>query len=159
MTDIASLLTFPSTCNGFTAFRPSIHESHATPSSPQRHKVPRLETDSDSGSASRSRATAQPTSRTHVVASRGPAKVSIYGNLCMFQCPSSLHSILIANQTQRPLLPNARSRTCSPFCGIACVSFSPATQQALSQSRMSAYIPFAETPSSFTTRGRYSPMS
>ncbi|KAN0136347.1 Cullin family domain containing protein [Lactarius tabidus] len=81
MTDIASLLTFPSTSNGFTAFRPSIHESHATPSSPQRHKVPRLETDSDSGSASRSRATAQPTSRTHVVASRGPAKVSIYGNL------------------------------------------------------------------------------
>ncbi|KAI9450503.1 Cullin-4B [Lactarius psammicola] len=81
MADIATLLTFPSTSNGFTAFRPSIHDNHATSPSLQLHKVPRLIADSDSGSASRSRAVVHPTSRSHVMAVRGPAKVSISGNL------------------------------------------------------------------------------
>jgi cullin-4 len=89
MTTIATLLTFPSSSNGFTAFRPSINDSHVTPPpSLQLHKVPRLETDSDSGSASRSRVAAHPTSRSHVGAARGPVKVTISGRLRTFECPS-----------------------------------------------------------------------
>ena len=88
-TTIATLLTFPSSSNGFTAFRPSINDSHDTPPSLQLHKVPRLETDSDSGSASRSRAAAHPTSRSHVGAARGgPVKVTISGRLRTFEYPS-----------------------------------------------------------------------
>ncbi|KAH8999781.1 Cullin-4B [Lactarius akahatsu] len=81
MTDIATLLTFPSTSNGFTAFRSSIHDSHAASPNFQLHKVRRLDADSDSGSASRSRAVVHPTSRSHVMVARGPANFGISGNL------------------------------------------------------------------------------
>ena len=79
MTDIATLLTFPSISNGFTALRPSIDDSRVTLPISQLHKVPRLEADSDSGSASRLRAVANRASP--VTVTRGPVKVSISGDL------------------------------------------------------------------------------
>jgi hypothetical protein len=79
MTDLISLLTFPSISDGFTAVRPNIHDSenHATFTSLPLSKVARLDADSDSGSASRSRAGIT----SHVMVARGPVRVSISGDL------------------------------------------------------------------------------
>ena len=108
MTDIASILTFPSISNGFTALRPSIRDSHDTSPSLQLFKVPRLVADSDSGSASRSRAVVQPASQSHVVAARDPVRVRISGNLRTCRCPSGQHRILISNQYHFPASPHTQ---------------------------------------------------
>lgn len=78
MTDLITLLTFPSTSNGFTALHPSVHENHITLPSLPLSKVARLDADSDPGSASRSRAGAPSTSRP--VVAGGPVRVSISGH-------------------------------------------------------------------------------
>jgi hypothetical protein len=77
MTDLITLLTFPSTTGGFTAVRSSIYDNHTTLPSLPLSKVARLDADSDPGSASRSRADAGPTSRS--VVTGGPVRVSISG--------------------------------------------------------------------------------
>lgn len=58
MLTINNLLSLPSTSNAFTAHRASVVEhtlDHHAWSGPHPHKTPRLDHDSDSGSASRSR--------------------------------------------------------------------------------------------------------
>jgi cullin-4 len=79
MIDLVALLTFPSISQGFSALHSAIHDSHTTLPSLPLSKVARLDADSDSGSASRSRAGLHPTSRAVVVG--GPIRVSISGNL------------------------------------------------------------------------------
>ncbi|KAI0249475.1 Cullin-4B [Lactifluus subvellereus] len=79
MTDLITLLTFPSISDGFTALRPTVHDNHTTLPSLPLSKVARLEADSDSGSASRSRAGVRPASHAIVVGS--PVRVSISGDL------------------------------------------------------------------------------
>ncbi|KAH9983287.1 Cullin-4B [Russula compacta] len=88
MTDLITLLTFPSTSNGFTALRSSVHENSISLPSFPLSKVARLDADSDPGSASRSRAGVRSTSR--VVAAGGPVRVSISGD---FQQPRTQHQI------------------------------------------------------------------
>lgn len=79
MTDLVALLTFPSVSNGFSDLSLAIHDNHTTLPSLPLSKVARLDADSDSGSASRSRAGVRPTSRALVAG--GPIRVSISGNL------------------------------------------------------------------------------
>lgn len=79
MTDLVALLTFPSVSNGFSALRPAIHDNHTTLPSLPLSKVARLDADSDSGSASRSRAGVHLASR--AVVAGGPIRVSISGSL------------------------------------------------------------------------------
>jgi cullin 4 len=83
MADLVALLTFPSVSDGFSALRLAIRDSHTTLPSLPLSKVARLDADSDSGSASRSRAGVHPTPRS--VVAGGPVRVSISGSLR--ECP------------------------------------------------------------------------
>ena len=78
MTDLITLLTLPSTSDGFTALRSSIHDNNTALPSLPLSKVARLDADSDPGSASRSRAGVHATSRPVVVAG-GPVQVGVSG--------------------------------------------------------------------------------
>ena len=77
--DLITLLTFPSVSDGFAALRSGIHDNHTTLPSLPLSKVARLDADSDSGSASRSRAGVHPTSRTAVAGD--PVRIFISGSL------------------------------------------------------------------------------
>ncbi|KAI0259323.1 Cullin family-domain-containing protein [Gloeopeniophorella convolvens] len=78
MTDLVTLLTFPSISDGFTSLRTTIHDEPSTSSLPLR-KVARLDADLDSGSASRSRSGKEPAQLS--AAARGPVRINVTGDL------------------------------------------------------------------------------
>ncbi|KZT68852.1 Cullin-domain-containing protein [Daedalea quercina L-15889] len=79
MTDVFSLLSFPTTAKAFTAL-PAVGSSEREGSASPLHKVPRLDRDSDSASASRTRAAALEAGKCIVVKVLGtPIKPSTGG--------------------------------------------------------------------------------
>jgi cullin-4 len=77
MTDVITLLDLPKTSRGFTALRAVVAPVSFDGSTSPPHKTPRLEGDSDSGSASRS--------RTHGRESKeGPITLHVVGELRTF---------------------------------------------------------------------------
>ncbi|KAG0701950.1 Cullin family-domain-containing protein [Suillus ampliporus] len=74
MTDVISLLTFPKTSNAFTAYRSTVVDVDDRSASHPR-KTPRLDADSDSGSASRSRDCLKGKN----VDRTGPTKIQVHG--------------------------------------------------------------------------------
>src|SRR6267142_732766 len=122
MTDLITLLTFPSTSDGFTALHSSIHDNQTALPSLPLSKVARLDADSDPGSASRSRASA--TSRSVVVAG-GPVRVVVSGGFreCGLYYPCEL---FIPNDRLRIPIHRATSHTTADRRD----PFSPATLHA-----------------------------
>ncbi len=98
MADLVALLTFPSVSDGFSPLRSVICASHTTLPSLPLSKVARLDADSDSGSASRSRAGVHPTPRS--VVAGGPIRVSISGSLR--ECPHFCELFQVAEYDDRP---------------------------------------------------------
>ncbi|KAG2342628.1 Cullin-domain-containing protein [Suillus weaverae] len=74
MTDVISLLTFPDTSKAFTAYRSTVVDVDDRSASHPR-KTPRLDADSDSGSASRSRDGVKGKN----VDRDGPVRIQVYG--------------------------------------------------------------------------------
>ncbi|KAI9451539.1 Cullin-4B [Russula earlei] len=92
MTDLITLLTFPSVSDGFTALRSTVHDNHTTLSRLPLSKVARLDADSDSGSASRSRAGVHQPSST--VVAGGPLRVFVSGDVQRRRTDGSLPLLL-----------------------------------------------------------------
>lgn len=84
MTDVISLLTFSDTSKAFTAYRSTVVDVDNQSASHPR-KTPRLDADSDSGSASRSRDSVKGKN----VDRGGPVRIQVHGF-------SGLHSILFS---------------------------------------------------------------
>ncbi|KAH9963578.1 Cullin-4B [Russula dissimulans] len=100
--DLITLLTFPSVSGGFTALRPGIHDNHTTLPSLPLSKVARLDADSDSGSASRSRAGVHPTSRTAVAGD--PVRIFISGSLHLPRTQHQTGSLSLLRHCLRDIL-------------------------------------------------------
>jgi hypothetical protein len=121
MTDLITLLTFPSTSDAFTAVHSSIHDNHVALPSLPLSKVARLDADSDSGSASRSRAGVHPTSTSRPVVAGGPVRVSVSGGFRECRSTPVNHSKRLTSiYSQSNLGRNRRLKTRFFSCGVVC---------------------------------------
>ena len=92
MTDVFTLLVLPKTSIAFTStLRPTIQDSQDGSASPRR-KTPRLETDSDAPSASRSKRNS----------CNGSIRISVIGDECVFRIPVPFSPVLIFHIVERP---------------------------------------------------------
>ncbi|KAF8845530.1 Cullin-domain-containing protein [Paxillus ammoniavirescens] len=130
MTDVFKLLTLPKTSNGFTAHRSTVVErtaDHHERSESHPHKTPRLDSDSDSGSAYRSRDRPKGKAverngplRIQVLNFTGPTSDKAYDKLFMNLRACTRH--LLTKDSQPAHLPLTYEAMYNACCTLVCVA-------------------------------------